>query len=398
VSAEGKLMSFQEKRITTLKKSLQRHNHKNIKKRQPYRVIISGGGTGGHVYPAIAIANKMKELYPDTKFLFVGAKGKMEMEKVPDAGYDIKGLWISGLQRKLTLKNLLFPFKLVSSMLSTRKIIKKFKPDVVIGVGGFASGPTLKTAARLRIPTLIQEQNSYAGLTNRLLAKNAHRICVAYERMDQFFPKEKVVFTGNPVRNDIIDIDSKREEALSFFGLSTRKKTIFCFGGSLGARTLNDSIYANLDVLMAADVQLIWQIGSIYFTEFEELLKKMSLKGIRYFEFLREMDLGYAAADVVISRAGALSISEICLTAKPAIFVPSPNVAEDHQTKNATALVNAGAALLVKDSVAKQTLVSDALRLICDEKLKKDLSENITAFARPQAAEAIVKEIVSIAR
>jgi UDP-N-acetylglucosamine--N-acetylmuramyl-(pentapeptide) pyrophosphoryl-undecaprenol N-acetylglucosamine transferase len=223
-------------------------------------------------------------------------------------------------------------------------------------------------------------------------------ICVAYERMDQFFPKEKVVFTGNPVRNDIIDIDSKREEALSFFGLSTRKKTIFCFGGSLGARTLNDSIYANLDVLMAADVQLIWQIGSIYFTEFEELLKKMSLKGIRYFEFLREMDLGYAAADVVISRAGALSISEICLTAKPAIFVPSPNVAEDHQTKNATALVNAGAALLVKDSVAKQTLVSDALRLICDEKLKKDLSENITAFARPQAAEAIVKEIVSIAR
>jgi UDP-N-acetylglucosamine--N-acetylmuramyl-(pentapeptide) pyrophosphoryl-undecaprenol N-acetylglucosamine transferase len=350
------------------------------------------------VYPAIAIANKMKELHPDTEFLFIGAKGKMEMEKVPDAGYKIEGLWISGLQRKLTAKNIMFPFKLISSMLKTRKIIRRFKPDVVIGVGGFASGPTLKTAAKFGIPTLLQEQNSYAGLTNKLLAKNANSICVAYDNMDMFFPKEKIVLTGNPVRNDILDIDKKRGEAIKFFGLNSTKKTLFCFGGSLGARTLNESMIKNLQELIAADVQVIWQIGSFYYKEFEQRLKEFDLKNIKYFEFLREMDLAYAAADVVISRAGALSISEICITGKPAIFVPSPNVAEDHQTKNAMALVSEKAALFVKDKDAVTNLIPEALKLIYNEGLKKTLSTNIKRFGRPHAAENIVKEIIKIAR
>ena len=339
----------------------------------------------------------MKELFPDTEFLFVGALGKMEMEKVPDAGYQIEGLWISGLQRKLTLKNIMFPFKLLSSMMKTRKIIRKYKPDVVIGVGGYASGPTLKTAAKFGIPTLLQEQNSYAGLTNKLLARQATSICVAYENMDVFFPKEKIILTGNPVRSDIIDIEKKRPQALKFFGLSQEKKTLFCFGGSLGARTLNESMIKNLQELIAADVQVIWQIGSFYYKEFEERLKGIDMKNVRYFEFLKEMDLAYAAADVVISRAGALSISEICITGKPAIFVPSPNVAEDHQTKNAMALVNEKAALLVKDKDALTNLVPEALKLIYNENIKKTLSDNIKRFARPYAAESIVKEIVRIA-
>jgi len=319
------------------------------------------------------------------------------MEKVPDAGYKIEGLWISGLQRKLTPKNIMFPIKLISSMLKTRKIIRKFKPDVVIGVGGFASGPTLKTAAKFGIPTLLQEQNSYAGLTNKLLARNATSICVAYDNMDVFFPKEKIVVTGNPVRSDILDIEKKRKEALKFFGLDSKKKTLFCFGGSLGARTLNESMIKNLQDLISADVQVIWQIGSFYFKEFEQRLMKIDLKNIRPFEFLREMDLAYAAADVVISRAGALSISEICITGKPAIFVPSPNVAEDHQTKNAMALVQEKAALLVKDKDAITNLVPEALKLIYNEGLKKTLSTNIKRYARPKAAEHIVKEVIKIA-
>lgn len=349
------------------------------------------------MYPAIAIANKMKELHPDTEFLFVGARGKMEMEKVPDAGYNIEGLWISGLQRKLTLKNIMFPIKLLNSMLKTREIIRKFKPDVVIGVGGFASGPTLKTAAKFGIPTLLQEQNSYAGLTNKLLAKNASSICVAYENMDMFFPKEKITMTGNPVRSDIIDVDKKRPAALKFFGLDPKKKTLFCFGGSLGARTINESMFKNLQELIAADIQVIWQIGSFYFREFEERLKGFNLKNIRYFEFLKEMDLAYAAADVVVSRAGALSISEICIAGKPAIFVPSPNVAEDHQTKNAMALVNEKAALIVKDKDAVINLVPEAIKLIYNENFQRTLSINIKKFARPFAAESIVKEVIKIA-
>jgi UDP-N-acetylglucosamine--N-acetylmuramyl-(pentapeptide) pyrophosphoryl-undecaprenol N-acetylglucosamine transferase len=340
----------------------------------------------------------MRELYPDTEFLFVGAKGKMEMQKVPDAGYRIEGLWISGLQRRLTVKNIMFPFKLISSMMKTRKIIRKFKPDVVIGVGGFASGPTLKTAAKFGIPTLLQEQNSYAGLTNKLLAKQANCICVAYDNMDMFFPKEKIVLTGNPVRNDIIDVDKKRDNAIKFFGLNSKKKTLFCFGGSLGARTLNESMIKNLQELIAADVQVIWQIGSFYYKEFEERLKGFDLKNVKYFEFLKEMDLAYSAADVVISRAGALSISEICITGKPAIFVPSPNVAEDHQTKNAMALVSEKAALLVKDKDAVTNLIPEALKLIYNEGLQKTLSTNIRRFGKPHAAENIVKEIIKIAR
>ena len=361
-----------------------------------YRVIISGGGTGGHVYPAIAIANKMKELLPETEFLFIGAKGKIEMEKVPDAGYKIEGLWISGLQRKLTLKNLMFPIKLLSSMIKTKKIIKDFKPDVVVGVGGYASGPTLRAAAKKGIPTLLQEQNSYAGLTNKLLAEKANKICVAYENMEKYFPKEKIVLTGNPVRTDIINVDKKRSEALNFFGFDPGKKILFAFGGSLGARTINESILNNLQDLITTEVQLIWQIGTFYFQEFRERLKSFNLQHIRYFEFLKEMDLAYAAADVVISRAGALSISEICLAGKPSIFVPSPNVAEDHQTKNAMALVNEKAALLVKDKDARTNLVPEALKLLFNENQQKVLSTNIRRLGKPHAAENIVREIISI--
>ncbi len=340
----------------------------------------------------------MKEIYPETEILFVGAKGKMEMEKVPDAGYRIEGLWISGLQRKLTLKNLLFPIKLFSSMMKIKKIIAAFKPDVVIGVGGYASGPALRAAAGKGIPTLLQEQNSYAGLTNKLLAKKANAICVAYENMENYFPKDKIVVTGNPVRNDIIDVDKKRDQAIKFFGLEAGKKTIFAFGGSLGARTINESLIKYIPDLHASEVQVIWQIGSFYFKEFEDRLKGMDLKYIRHFEFLKEMDLAYAAADVVISRAGALSISEICLTGKPAIFVPSPNVAEDHQTKNAMALVRENAALMIKDQEALVNLVPEALKLICNDERRIELSVNIRRMGKPNAAENIVKEIIRIAQ
>ena len=365
-------------------------------RKKPYRVIISGGGTGGHIYPAIAIANKMKEMLPDTEFLFVGAKGKLEMEKVPEAGYKIEGLWISGLQRKLTLRNLVFPFKLLSSAIKTKKIIDSFKPDVAVGVGGYASGPTLRTAAKSAIPTLLQEQNSYAGLTNKLLAKKASKICVAYEKMEKYFPKEKIVLTGNPVRTDIINVDKKQKEAIEFFNLNPNKKTIFAFGGSLGARTINESIFNGLHEIIASDVQLLWQIGSFYVDEFKKRLLEYDLTNIKYFEFLKEMDLAYAAADLVISRAGALSISEICLTGKPAILVPSPNVAEDHQTKNAMALVEEQAALIVRDKDAVVNLVPEALKLIFNEDHKKVLSANIKKMGKPHAAENIVREIVSI--
>lgn len=372
------------------------HNRILDEQRKPYRVIISGGGTGGHVYPAIAIANKMKELAPDTEFLFIGALGKIEMDKVPEAGYKIEGLWISGLQRKLTLKNLMFPIKLLSSMMKAKKIIKWFKPDVVVGVGGYASGPTLQAAARKGIPTLLQEQNSYAGLTNKLLAEKAKKICVAYQNMEKYFPKKKIVFTGNPVRTDIINVDKKRKEAQKFFGLDPKKKTLFAFGGSLGARTINESILKHLEDLIASDIQVIWQIGSFYFNEFKKELKNYNLKQIKYFEFLKEMDLAYAAADVIISRAGALSISEICLAGRPVILVPSPNVAEDHQTKNAMALVEEKAALLVKDRDARTNLVPEALKVLFNEEHQKVLSTNIKRFGKPLAAENIVREIIGL--
>ncbi len=318
------------------------------------------------------------------------------MEKVPEAGYKIVGLWISGLQRRITLQNLLFPVKLLSSILKTRKIIRQFKPHAVIGVGGYASGPMLRTATSLGVPTLIQEQNSYAGLTNKLLSAKVSRICVAYDNMEKYFPKDKIVFTGNPVRQDIIGISRKREEALKFFNLDKNKKTIFAMGGSLGARTINESIFSGLNDLEKENIQIIWQIGKFYFDEFTERIKDFAKENIRTFGFLREMDLAYAAADVVITRAGALSISELCLAEKPSIFVPSPNVSEDHQTKNAKALTENKAALMVSDKDAKEKLVVEAIKLLKDVPLMEELKKNIKTMARPNAAESIVKEIIEI--
>ena len=333
---------------------------------------------------------------PDTKMLFVGAKGRMEMQKVPEAGYDIIGLWISGIQRRLTIDNLSFPFKLISSLLKSGKIIKNFKPDVVIGVGGFASGPLLYRATRKGIPSLIQEQNSYPGITNKLLAGKVDKICVADENMERFFPKEKIVVTGNPVRKDIIHAGEKREQALQFFNLSPIKKTVLIIGGSNGARTINHSLLAEIKRIIEADIQVIWQTGRFYYQEVKESVRDYDLSNFRIFEFLKEMDLAYAAADVVISRAGALSISELCLVGKPVIFVPSPNVAEDHQTKNARALVERNAAVLINDKDAKSKLVEATIKLINDNDRQMSLKENITKLAKPDAAEMIAREILSL--
>lgn len=358
------------------------------------RVIISGGGTGGHIYPAIAIANALKEMESDIEILFVGAKNKMEMEKVPAAGYKIEGLWISGLQRRLTADNLMFPLKIISSVIKARKIIKNFKPQVAVGVGGYASWPLLYAANSLGIPTVIQEQNSYAGLTNKMLAKKAGKICVAYENMEKFFPKEKIILTGNPVRKDILDYQTKKEEGYSFFNLEKSRQTILAVGGSLGARTINESIHAQLDLIEKSGVQLIWQTGKWYYQKAKEAVEG-KYKYIRVLEFVSRMDLAYAVADTVISRAGALSISELCLVGKPCILVPSPNVAEDHQTKNAMALVKAEAAEMIKDSEAKYNLVAAALSLLKDEQKKKVLSTNIRRLGKPDAAKEIAKIILN---
>lgn len=363
---------------------------------RPYRIIISGGGTGGHIYPAVAIANQIKAINPEADILFVGAKGRMEMTRVPEAGYKIVGLWISGLQRRLTLDNLSFPLKVLSSVRASHKIIKEFKPDAVVGVGGYASGPLLYAATARNIPSLIQEQNSYAGITNKLLAKRVDKVCVAYENMDQFFPAEKLVLTGNPVRQDIMEIQDKRREALLHFGLTSEKKTILVIGGSLGARTINHSIAAGLERIMEAGYQLIWQTGKGFYAEAQQLEKPYLEQGIRAFDFIKRMDLAYAAADIVVSRAGALSISELCLAGKPAILVPSPNVAEDHQTKNAMALVNKQAAILVRDQEAQQQLVQVALQLLQDEQEQKRLQQSIQKMARPNAAADIVKELLKL--
>lgn len=361
-----------------------------------YRIIISGGGTGGHIYPAVAIANQIKAISPASEILFVGAEGRMEMTRVPEAGYKIIGLWISGLQRKLTLDNLSFPFKVLSSVRKSHRIIKEFKPDAVVGVGGYASGPLLYAATAQGVPALIQEQNSYAGITNKLLAKRVQKICVAYPGMEQFFPASKLVFTGNPVRQDIMQVQQKRREALLHFGLTSEKKTILVIGGSLGARTINQSIAAGLEQIAQAGYQLIWQTGKAFYQQAQELEKKDTAQGIRVFDFIRKMDLAYAAADIVISRAGALSISELCLAAKPAILVPSPNVAEDHQTKNAMALVQQDAAILVRDVDAQQQLVGKALDLAENEPEQKKLAKNILQMARPNAAADIVQELLTI--
>jgi len=361
------------------------------------RVIISGGGTGGHIYPAIAIANTLKKNFPATEILFVGAKNRMEMQKVPQAGYQIVGLGIAGIQRKLSIDNLRFPAKLLASLQEAKTILKDFQPDVCVGVGGYASGPTLFVANRMKIPILIQEQNSYAGITNKLLAKKAEAICVAYPQMEKFFPENKIIFTGNPVRSDILDVESKKEEALAHFGLEETKKTILAIGGSLGARTINESIRKSLARIADNDIQLIWQTGKHYYETAQKAVVEAQLSPlIKVFDFINVMDLAYAAAQVVISRAGALSISELCLVAKPAILVPSPNVAEDHQTKNAQVLVQNKAALMVADKHAEAFLVGDAIDLLYDENLQMILQANIQRFAKPKAAEEIVEAITKI--
>ncbi len=359
------------------------------------KVIISGGGSGGHIFPAIAIANEFKKQRPDAEILFVGAKGKIEMEKVPKAGFPIKGLWISGFHRKLTLRNLMFPFKLVSSLFKAFGIIQSFKPDVVIGVGGYASGPTLQVATMKGIPTLIQEQNSFPGITNRLLAKKVNRICVAYDGMNKFFPKEKIKLTGNPVRQDIVELTDKKEEGLKHFGLDQNKKTILLFGGSLGARTLNDSMAANKDLLEKnQNVQVLWQAGKLYIEEFKNSATAQ-LDNVKILPFIDRMDLAYAMADVVICRAGALTISELCLVAKPAILIPSPNVAEDHQTMNAKALSTKDAGILVEDKDAKMML-EQALHVLDNEQVINSLKNNIQKLAKANATKNIVSEILQI--
>ncbi|MBL6445506.1 undecaprenyldiphospho-muramoylpentapeptide beta-N-acetylglucosaminyltransferase [Fulvivirga sp. 29W222] len=367
-----------------------------MKTERPYRFIISGGGTGGHIYPAIAIANEIKSRFSDAQILFVGAKGKMEMKKVPEAGYKIIGLWISGFQRRISIDNLYFPFKVLFSYVAANRIIKRFKPHAVIGVGGYASGPIMLAARGKKIPSMIQEQNSYAGLTNKRLGKKVEKICVAYEHMDRYFPQNKIVITGNPVRKDIQHVEKKREQALKHYNLKSGKKTILVLGGSLGARTINNSIIKHLQQIIDVDVQLIWQTGKFYFEEMTSKAKELYLDNIRILEFIKEMDLAYAAADVVISRAGALSISELCLVGKPVIFVPSPNVAEDHQTKNAKALIEKNAAVLVKDVVAEGKLVDEVLVLLKDEKRQAELIQNIKQLAKPNATEDIVNELMTI--
>lgn len=354
-----------------------------------YRFILSGGGTGGHIYPAIAIADELKLRYPDAAFLFVGAKDRMEMEKVPKAGYKIEGLWISGIQRKLTLKNLMFPFKLISSLISAGKIVAKFKPNVVIGTGGFASGPVLKMAARNGIPCMIQEQNSYAGITNKLLAKKAAKICVAYDDMERFFPADKVVKTGNPVRADLIEPLKHINETYEFFGLNPEKITLLVLGGSLGARRINELIEKELDFFSKLGVQLLWQCGRMYYKQY----KKYHSADVKVHDFLYKMNFAYATADIIISRAGASSVSELCIVGKPVLFIPSPNVAEDHQTKNARSLVLKQAALMVEEKDLADKFETVFSELSKSEKRKKLLSENIKALALPDATKNIVDEI-----
>ena len=357
------------------------------------KAIISGGGTGGHIFPAVAIANAIKVKYNDAEILFIGAKGRMEMEKVPQAGYKIEGLWISGLQRRLTWKNLLFPIKVIYSTLKARKLIKSFNPDIVIGVGGFASGPTLQAASKLHIPTLIQEQNSYPGITNKMLAKHVSKICVAYDNMTRWFEESKICFTGNPVRQNIVDILNKRDEAIKHFGLNANKKTVLVVGGSLGALTINESIAINLDYFVDNDIQILWQTGKSYYSKAKEQAKEIKSNNIKVFEFIYEMDLAYSVADVIISRAGAIAISELCCIGKPTILVPSPNVAEDHQTKNAMALVNKNATILVKDIESREKLINKLDLLIKDEEKQRQLSENIIKLGVKDADKRILSII-----
>lgn len=361
------------------------------------RIIISGGGTGGHIFPAIAIADCLKKRFPQADILFIGAENRMEMDRVPKAGYPIEGLWISGFKRELSLENLSFPFKLVSSMIKARRIIKRFKPDVVIGVGGFASGPTMKTAASMGIPLVIQEQNSYPGVTNKLVAKKAHTICVAYENMEQWFPKDKIVLTGNPLRSSMKPVDDNKEEGLKFFGLNNDRKTILLVGGSQGALGINRGISAQLSSFMENDYQMIWQTGNHYYEKAVEEVKNAGLLDrIKCTVFIDRMDLAYAAADVVISRAGAMSISELSLLNKAVVFVPLPTAAEDHQTKNAMSLVKNNAAMMVKNEETESMLLPTVFDLLKDNDRQNEMKKNIARFAKPDAAEDIVDQIVKI--
>ncbi len=361
------------------------------------KVIISGGGTGGHIFPALAIANAITERYPNSDILFIGAIGKMEMEKVPAAGYPIEGLPIAGLQRKLSLKNLLLPIKLFKSQQRAKEIIKNFKPDVVVGVGGYASAPTLKMATKLGYPTILQEQNSYPGLTNKMLAKKAKKICVAYEGLERFFPKEKIVFTGNPVRKTIEKMDATREESTAFFGLDSNKKTILSIGGSLGARTINETLHANIEFFKANNLQLIWQTGKWYYSTAQKAVADANAgDNIKVFEFIAAMDKAYCVADTIISRSGAIAISELCLVGKPTILIPSPNVSEDHQTKNAMALVNKGAAIMIADSEIKDKLTPTLKDLIANNEKQNTMSKACTNMGVRNAANKIVDEIESI--
>lgn len=362
------------------------------------RIIVSGGGTGGHIFPAVSIANAIKELYPDTEILFIGAEGRMEMQRVPAAGYKIIGLPVAGFDRKHLLKNISVLIKLFKSQLMARKIIKDFKPHAAVGVGGYASGPTLKMAGMMGIPTLIQEQNSYAGVTNKLLAQKAEKICVAYEGMERFFDKDKIILTGNPVRQGLLSKNISREEAIRSFGLAPEKKTILIVGGSLGARTINNCMMQGFDKIKESGVQFIWQTGKIYINEAKQAVKAYGeLPMLHVTDFISDMAAAYSAADVVISRAGAGSISEFCLLGKPVILVPSPNVAEDHQTKNALALVNKNAALYIKDSEATQKLLDTAIEAVHKPDLLKELSSNITKLAIKDSATIIAKEVCKLA-
>ena len=362
------------------------------------RVIISGGGTGGHIFPAISIANAVKALHPDAKILFVGALGRMEMQRVPAAGYEIKGLPICGFDRKNLLKNVKVLYKIWKSQRMAKQIIKDFKPQIAVGVGGYASGPTLNKAAAMGIPCLIQEQNSYAGVTNKLLAKKAEKICVAYDGMERFFPADKIIKTGNPVRQSLLDTNISHEDAVRSFGLDPDKKTILLVGGSLGARTINESVMQHLDLIRESGVQFIWQTGKYYH---EQILEQLKIEGksenLIVTDFISDMGVAYKAADLVISRAGASSISEFCLIGKPVILVPSPNVAEDHQTKNAMALVTVDAALYVKDSEASKILISLAIDTVKDDAKLASLKENILKLALPDSAEIIAKEVIQLA-
>lgn len=360
--------------------------HKNLK------VIISGGGTGGHIYPAVAVAQALQKKVPDVEILFVGASDRMEMEKVPKAGYQIVGLWISGLQRSLSLKNILFPFKVLHSVWKSLRLLKTFKPDAAIGFGGYASGAMLYAATMKKIPSVIHEQNSYAGITNKILKTRVDTICVAYDKMERFFPERKIVKTGNPIRQDLVQVEQFREQALKHFELNPSKKTLLIIGGSLGARTINESIKEGLNKLQEAGFQVLWQTGKAYYQK----AKDLHSREVKVFEFIYEMNLAYAVADVVISRAGALSIAELAHVKKPVILVPSPNVAEDHQTKNAMALVERQAAILVKDVDARNLLVNEAISLAGNEMKQVQLKNNIATFAMPSAAERIVEEVLKV--